>query len=227
MLENLKKSLEAVKDIAKLLLELLTIVKRHPAFFGTIGLFVCSYVGLRFYAYSFPAQTVREYFREIGNHQFDDSWALIDPDYQGRKWHSDEATYKEEYETSAPPENLHIKSLDASENLFSALFSETLRYEASFEVHERFSRADLQKPGQAANALWVQIWHPKDYPRLMDGTLDQDSLPIRRQFRILVVIRRARDPVGRTSLWAFPSRWAISSMNFTEEGLRPLQGEDD
>jgi len=218
-LNTLKEAVTALKDIAEHLVDLKDLVLKHLKFFSFVLLLVISYFVLRYYAYHYPGNSIKAYYKAIGNQRFEDAWHELDESYTSRRWR-DSKEFAQLYANSTPYNNLAINYLGTKVNPIKGLICNTLKYEVSFEVYERFTREDLEQPGQLENRLWVNIYHKRDFPRLMDGTIGQDefgsnpSLALRRYFKQVILLHKAEKD------------WKISSIHTIERGLKPLQSKD-
>ncbi len=220
MLDKLLQYLEIVFTILKRLPEIREFAKKNPRVFTRIFIsllgFLFLYLALYYYANILPGQTITNYFKAVGSQMSRDAWILLSPQFR-KRW-KDEGEFQNAYSTSAHHENVKIHLIDSSYLIVPTLLKDSLRFRAEYEVTERFTKEDLRKKEQHINSLWVQIQHTKDYQKLMDGSLNSDSLALRRYYKTKIGLSwKPGEAIGEGS-------WVIESMNFTEQGLKPLRG---
>ena len=80
-------------------------------------------------------------------------------------------------------ENFSIEVFGERNQPFSALFADALKYEVQFEVHERFTKNDLDKSEQRINAMWVQIHTRETSRHKVNGELNIKQIKWTRQSR--------------------------------------------
>ena len=215
----LKESLTTLREIAQLSLAIRDIVKANPRFFIIVFSLIAVYIALNYYTYAYPSRVIKTFYTSIGEKKVEEAWKCLGNTYRSRRWrHKKE--FAQLYSTSNPYTNLAVVFKGSTWNPLSHIFSRALKFSVSFEVHEHFTRRDLLKTGQLENRLWVQIYHKRDYPKLMNGTIGKEkfggnpSLALRRYFKKVVVVRKGSDG------------WKIASIHVIERGLRPLQSND-
>lgn len=219
-LKFIHESVKSLKEIAENLISLKNIIRKNPKFFGIIGGLIVIYLSFSWFSFDYPSLVIKRYYRNVGEKDFNAAWITLDEDYKDRRWKS-YSDFAAMYATSTPYTALKIEYKGSKLNPFYGIFAPTLKYEVSFEVYERFTKEDLEKPGQLENSLWVQIYHKRDYPKLIDGSIGKDefgsnpSLALRRYYKQIIIVKRRGLKDFR-----------ISAIQVIERGLRPLQSND-
>ena len=210
MLKKVKDTLELVKELLQLLIELSATVKRHR---GTVLMFasISLLMGATYwYSTHFPGFVLSTYLRAIGEQDCDTAWDALHEHHRAARWPSLKA-FCDAYSTSGAHENVTVIPVSRSLNPFRA---GAVSFEATYEVIDRFTQHTLSVPGQEVNKLWLELAHRNDYQRLIDGTLGtmagaNPSLSMRRRFKRRVTVRRS-SRIGE---------WKISKFESLEDTL--------
>ncbi len=225
----IREQLKTMKEIVEILASLLSLVKNRPSLFVIALTIYLLYLGIGWWAYKHPGHVVSGFTEAVskGNHEV--AWSFLTKNYRERRFENLEK-FKRLYSIKFSTKGLSTEIYNHERSRLMAIFDNTKKYTIKYEATERFTRKDLQNPEQKINALWLQIHHTRDFPALMDGTLQgQDlgsnpSLAIRRRFeQVFEITRQRRQGYFEGFLDLFVSQWEISSINIVEQCLLPLQ----
>jgi len=208
-LDPIRDLLFAIRDILRTLLDILIIFKKHVLFTIILIVVVAFYSAGLWCTYVIPKQTIQKFYRLIQEKaDANDCWNMLDRNYQ-KIWIGDPDRFLLGYKTTVAYSDMRIDTQGRAWNPLGFLFFNSLTFDVSFVVEDRLSRDDLLDPiQQRSNAKWLAIAHSTDYPRLADGTLGFETLPMRRRFRQIMVLKR--------STW---NSWLISNIRNRECAL--------
>ena len=195
--------------------DLWDLFKKHPKLLIPTLLLVVAYLIADYCVFSLPSHVVREYYSQLSNGNSDTAWQLLTDRYREKNWNDAKDTFKRQYGSFNQPENSQITSERPKiQNFLDCILGGTRVYTHSYNVEERFTKADLLDPVNRENSKWVSIYHRRDFPRMMSDELNNDdgspaSLRIRRYFEEGVVVQKEG------------GEWKISSINRMKWGLEP------
>lgn len=187
----IRDSLAGLHAILHRVIRIWGLLGRHKVFTTVVGALVLLYSIGWVLTYVIPSQTIRSFYQIIGNKQdLTDAWKRMDEKYQ-KVWTKDSRRFESGYKTTVGYSDMRVRHQGLPWFPLGFLFFNSLTFDVSFVVDDRFSRDDLHDPvQQKSNTKWLSIAHPTDFGRLEDGSLGLDSLTIRRRFKQVIMLRR-------------------------------------
>lgn len=208
-LDPIRDLIFAIRDILRAFFDIFVIFKKHRLFSLCVLIIGLLYGAGWWCTYAIPKQTIQKFYRLIGEKaDANDYWNLLDRNYQ-KIWVGDPQRLESGYKTTVAYSEMRIEAQGRAWNPFGFAFFNSLTFDVSFVVEDRFSKADLADPvQQRSNCKWLSIAHSTDYPRLEDGTLGFETLPMKRRYKQVIVLKRAS--------WR---NWLIAGIQNRECGL--------
>jgi hypothetical protein len=166
-------------------------LKKHLFLAAGIAAFIALYLLGLYCTYAIPKQTIQQFYRILQEKkELQDAWALLDQNYQ-KVWESDPNRFVSGYRTTVAYADMRIVTQGHALDPFGFMFFNSLTFDVSFVVEDRFSQKDILDPiQQRSNAFWLRIAHSTDYARLVDGSLGFGTLPLRRRYKQVIDLRR-------------------------------------
>lgn len=213
LLDAPKEFLKATKETLLALVQILVIFKRHPVFSVILIALTGLYCWGWWLTFAVPQERIQHFFTALQNKADERvAWNMLDRNYQ-KNWGQDPDRFESGYQTTVAYSDMRITTKESAWNPLGFLFFNSLTFDASFIVEDRFSKADLANPvQQRVNCKWLSIAHPYDYSRLEQGTLGHENLSMKRRFKQTFLMKRDG--------WR---NWNISNIQTQEYGLLKTQ----
>jgi hypothetical protein len=216
MLESIRNSLVAAKEIANLIIQIFNILKRYWGLFAVLALVGGIYIGLVIYCIYRPSEYIRRFYRLAENPETrEDAWNLLYRPYRIQIWH-DLTDFKSGFKTTIGYSNMSISYTKDPWNpavLLDALLGEPLEYDVSFSVLDSFKTVDFDGDAQQDDLLWLHIAHKRTFNQLKEGkfgnpTNPEGSLEMTRTIRKKMELRES-------------PTWVISKITTYDVSIKP------
>jgi hypothetical protein len=204
-----REFLKALKETLLALLQILVIFKRHPVFSVILIVLTGLYCSGWWLTFAIPQERIQHFFAALQNNADEHAaWNMLDRNYQ-KNWEHDPDRFESGFQTTVAYSDMRITTKESAWNPFGFLFFNSLSFDVSFIVEDRFSKVDLANPvQQRVNCKWLSIAHPNDYTRLEQGTLGYETLSMKRRYKQIFMMER--------DSW---HNWNISNIQTQEYGL--------
>lgn len=221
MLKAIKDAIKTFKEVLQLFIALWRLVKKNPRPFLVLIIIIGIYYGLQFYAYTYPAITIKRYFDNIDNGtNYEIAWGLIDSNYRASRW-KNLKDFAAGYKTTSFHKNRRIKYLGSTVNPIWGLFADDLTYELTCDVEDTFTEKDLSDNNKIEDIIWIII---KDFYDLktnrsdfINGTIILNDYF---KFRGAKTIRLVRSFKKIITIRKINSTWKIISIKTLEAAIK-------